>query len=145
MSIGKVKVKDTGAKASVRHEKIARSKEDELQARKEKVSNGKYALKKMKKEREKEVDKLPKEDRAAAKEKLKAEIAKKEASLKQEQKELVQDLDAKDDADRTAKKAAKAVNKDGSEKKYLSLFGRHKDSNAKQPATSVEQPAEPKQ
>ncbi len=94
-------------KAVSRHDKIAKSKKSDLEARKEKLSNEKYALKKATKEKEEEIKKLPKDQQAEAKSKLKEENKKKKAALHDQRVQLVKEIDAEDDAKKLAKKNKK--------------------------------------
>lgn len=69
-------------KATVRHAKIAKSKIDEVEDQKLKMENERYYAKKNEAKRRKEIKELPKEERAEAKAKLKADIVKRKADEK---------------------------------------------------------------
>jgi colicin import membrane protein len=70
-------------KATVRHDKIARSRKDELASAKEKISNDKYMAKKAEARRRKAIKDLPKEERAAARTQLKEDIVRRKAAHKE--------------------------------------------------------------
>ena len=70
-------------KATVRHAKIAQSKSNEVEEAKTKMENERYYAKKSEAKRRKETKELPKEERPAAKAKLKEEIAKRKANEKE--------------------------------------------------------------
>ena len=62
------------AKATARHDKLAKSKQQKLDSLEEKLSSEKMALGKLKADRKAEIKALPKEEQAAAKQKLAAEV-----------------------------------------------------------------------
>ncbi|MDR2698386.1 MAG: hypothetical protein LBB30_01745 [Candidatus Methanoplasma sp.] len=89
------KKKDTSAdskkgnqpKATARHAKITRTREEEIEAVKKRIDNDKYLAKKYEANRKTEIKALPKGERAAAKAELKDSIEKrKEAERKDREK-----------------------------------------------------------
>ncbi len=81
-------------KATVRHEKIARSKKEELEAVRDRMSDDRYYARKAEASRRKEIKKLPKEERAEAKSKLKEDIAKRKTAEKESKAKYRCDLEA---------------------------------------------------
>jgi len=74
-------------KATARHAKITKTKQDEIDALKKRIDTDKYLAKKYEANRKTEIKALPKEDRAAAKEDLRESISKrKEAERKDKEK-----------------------------------------------------------
>ncbi|MCL1811781.1 MAG: hypothetical protein FWG41_06185 [Methanomassiliicoccaceae archaeon] len=74
-------------KATARHAKIVRSKEEETESLKKKIDTDKYLAKKYESNRKTEIKALPKEERAAAKADLKESIAhRKEAERRDKEK-----------------------------------------------------------
>ncbi len=74
-------------KATARHAKIVKTREEEIEALKKRISNDKYLAKKYESNRRTEIKALPKEERKAAKEELKEHITKrKEAEERDKQK-----------------------------------------------------------
>ena len=75
------------AKATARHDKLAKSKQEKLESLEHRLAAEKASVGKVKADRKAEIKKLPKEEQAAAKEKLAKEIEEikqKIASTKQE-------------------------------------------------------------
>jgi hypothetical protein len=74
-------------KATARHAKMVKSKQDEIDALKQQISTDKHLAKKYESNRKKEIKAMPKEDRAAAKEDLKeSKQQRKEAERKDKDK-----------------------------------------------------------
>jgi len=74
-------------KATARHAKITRTKEEEVEVLRKRIDNDKYLAKKYESNRKTEIKALPKSERAAAKAELKESIAKrKEAERKDREK-----------------------------------------------------------
>jgi hypothetical protein len=63
-------------KATARHKQLAKSKEDEVEAKKNRLDHEKVALSKYRSERKEALKKVPKEDRPAEKAKTREEVAK---------------------------------------------------------------------
>ena len=62
------------AKATARHDKLAKSKQQKLDSLENKLSAEKESIGKLKADRKAEIKKLPKEEQAAAKQKLAADV-----------------------------------------------------------------------
>jgi len=81
-------------KASVKHEKLARDRQGELDNRKVKLTAEYYAIKKENKERKAEIKKLPKEERVAATAELKISIRKRKELYKEKKCKFREDVRA---------------------------------------------------
>ncbi|MDR3282517.1 MAG: hypothetical protein LBS92_02770 [Candidatus Methanoplasma sp.] len=100
------KDEDDGPKASARHAKIARSKKNEVEDLKKKISTDHYLAKKYEAERKAAIGELPKEERKAAKEELRESIVKRKEAERRD-KDALDDLIYIDKAEkRAASKAA---------------------------------------
>jgi len=64
------KPQENKPKATARHAKIVKTKQEEIEDFKKKIANDKYLAKKYESKRKKEIKELPKEERGAAKEEL---------------------------------------------------------------------------
>lgn len=62
------------AKATARHDKLAKSKQQKLESLRMKLASERESLSKMKSDRKADIRYMPKEDRPAAKEKLAADV-----------------------------------------------------------------------
>ena len=62
------------AKATARHDKLAKSKQQKLETLENRLASEKAAMGKLKADRKAEIKGLPKEDQAAAKQKLAADL-----------------------------------------------------------------------
>ena len=62
------------AKATARHDKLAKSKQQKLESLENKLSMEKDSIAKLKTDRKAEIKKLPREEQAAAKQKLASEV-----------------------------------------------------------------------
>ena len=68
-------------KATARHKQMAKSKEQEVEAKKNRYEHEKVALRKYRDERKQALKAVPKEDRPAEKEKTQAEVEKRKALI----------------------------------------------------------------
>ncbi len=75
-------------KATARHAKITRSKEEEIEILRKKIDTDKYLAKKYEANRKTEIKSLPKEDRSAAKAELRESIAKRKEAEKKDKEKL---------------------------------------------------------
>jgi len=75
-------------KATARHAKITRTKEEEIEILKKRIDNDKYLAKKYESNRKTEIKALPKGERAAAKAELKESIAKRKEAEKKDREKL---------------------------------------------------------
>jgi len=84
------KVKDKGnqPKATARHAKITKTKQEEIEIFKKKIETDKYQAKKYESNRKSEIKALPKEDRAAARAELKESKAKRKENEKRDKEKL---------------------------------------------------------
>lgn len=107
-------------KATVRHDKIARSRKDELISAKEKIANDKYMAKKAEARRRKAIKDLPKEERGPAKAQLKEDIVRRKAAHKEAKAKYKADVAAErvrreaeeeEESEKEDKKASRAKTK----------------------------------
>jgi hypothetical protein len=84
----KVSNKDNQPKATARHAKITRTKQEEIDAFKKKIDTDKYLAKKYESNRKTEIKALPKEERAAAKADLKESTAKRKEAEERDKDKL---------------------------------------------------------
>ncbi|MCL2032740.1 MAG: hypothetical protein FWG96_05680 [Methanomassiliicoccaceae archaeon] len=75
-------------KATARHAKITKTKQDEIDSFKKKIDTDKYLAKKYESNRKTEIKALPKEERAAAKEELKESIRKRKEGEERDREKL---------------------------------------------------------
>jgi hypothetical protein len=75
-------------KATARHAKITKTKQEEIDAFKKKISTDKYLAKKYESDTKAEIRALPKEERAAAKEELRQSVARRKESEHEDKMKL---------------------------------------------------------
>lgn len=81
-------------KATARHDKLAKSKSDEIEAKKHKADTERMALRRMKEERKAEIKKLPRSERSAARKELRKDIAARKREIELAQIEYEEARDA---------------------------------------------------
>lgn len=100
-------------KATARHKQMAKSRENEVEAKKSRYEHEKVALRKYRDERKQAMKDIPREDRPAEKEKTRAEVEKRKALIRgyrDEYRESNAEL-------KEAKRAKGKAGKDGSASK----------------------------
>ena len=84
----KAKEKGNQPKATARHAKITKTKQEEIESFKKKIATDKHLAKKYESNRKAEIKALPKEDRAAARAELKESKAKRKEMEKNDKEKL---------------------------------------------------------
>ncbi|UAL07230.1 MAG: hypothetical protein KRP56_05155 [Candidatus Methanogranum gryphiswaldense] len=131
-------------KATVRHDKIAKSRKDELLSAKEKIANDRYMAKKAEARRRKAIKDMPKEERGPAKTQLKEDIVRRKAAHKEAKEKYKADVAAErvrieaeeeEESEKEDKKASRAKTK-------KDLAEKDTDTKNKTSKNSKEVPAE---
>jgi len=126
-------------KAVKRHEKISRSKIDEIDAFRERIANNKHKAKSYESSRKQEIKNLPKEERRQAKEDLKESIRERKLA-EMDDKETLREMIAEERGDRVNKKGVTTSKRgDSFDEDAWIAGGRKRKSEAKaEPALESE-------